>query len=123
VSSTLFVDMFRKAGTPISVVRAIVARTVTSYAEPLFVTVPAFDGGAALWGPCTRCPADTLPQAGEECLLLLTQEDQTPWALVSSPVWADLPSATVGYVLTNRGDGLLPDWEKAVPGGPHEEEA
>jgi len=112
MSATL-AELFTQDAPAVAAVRATVAKTITAYADPLFVVVPAFDGGRALWGPCQRVPGNALPVAGEECLLILTQDDATPWALLSSLVYPD-PAGHAGDVLTARGPGLLPNWQPDI---------
>jgi hypothetical protein len=84
--------------------------------DPLYVLVPAFDGGRQEWGPCQRVPGNALPAEGDECLLVLTAEDSTPWALLSTPLYTD-PAGHGGDVLTARGGAQLPDWEP-IPATP-----
>jgi hypothetical protein len=99
---------------PVSAVRAHVAKTITALTDLLFVTVPAFDGGRQLWGPCKRVPGNALPIAGEECLLVLTQEDGTPWVLLSTLLYTDT-AGQAGQVLVARAAPQIPDWQPTPP--------
>jgi hypothetical protein len=72
---------------PVSAVRAIVANTASDPTDDLYVTVGAFDGSRQRWGPVRWVPSNGLPAAGDECLLVLTEDDGTPWALTTAPVY------------------------------------
>jgi hypothetical protein len=72
---------------PVSAVRAVVANTPATIDDDLYVVVQAFDGSRQQWGPCRWVPSNGLPAQGDECLLVLTEDDQTPWALTTAPVY------------------------------------
>lgn len=72
---------------PISAVSAVVANTPADIDSDLFVTVRAFDGSRQRWGPCRWVPANGLPAEGDDCLLVITEDDRMPWALTTAPVY------------------------------------
>lgn len=47
--------------------------------DELWVTVPSFDGGATKIGPCRWQAPAAMPTVGALCLLILADEDATPW--------------------------------------------
>jgi hypothetical protein len=87
MSSTLS-DYLLHPDPPVSAVRATVANTPASSGDELFVTVGAFDGDRQVWGPCHWAPGNCTPTKGDEVLLLLSEEDGTPWVLSAAPVYA-----------------------------------
>lgn len=99
--------------TPVSAVRAIVANTATDPTDDLYVTVAAFDGSRQRWGPVRWVPSNGLPAAGDECLLVLTEEDGTPWALTSAPVYGTGEPGPPGPVGPEGPQG-----DTGPPGGP-----
>lgn len=88
---TELADLIPRRRAPVSAVRAVVAEPPASIDDDLFVTVQSFDGSRQTWGPCQWVPSNALPVEGEECLLVLTDDDQTPWVLTTAPVVADAP--------------------------------
>lgn len=83
-----FADLFRHDPPSVSAVRAIIANTPSDLDDELFVTVQAFDGARQTFGPCRWVPANGIPAQGDECLLVLTEDDRTPWAITTAPVYA-----------------------------------
>jgi hypothetical protein len=81
-------DVLEHDPAPVSAVRALVANTPATIDDDLYVTVLAFDGHRQLWGPCQWVPSNGLPAEGDECLLVVTEDDGTPWALTTAPVYA-----------------------------------
>lgn len=81
-------DLVKRDNGKVTAVRAVVANTPADVDSDLFVTVKAFDGSRQRWGPCRWVPASGIPAAGDECLLILTDDDQTPWAVTQAPIYA-----------------------------------
>lgn len=67
-----------------SVVRGVISNDVASLDDELHVTIPAFDGGRQLWGPCSWSPSSSMPKRGDECLVLF-DERETPWVMTLAP--------------------------------------
>jgi hypothetical protein len=82
----LFVDASTKP--PVSAVRGVIANSPASIDDDLYVVVQAFDGKRQQWGPCAWVPSNGLPAQGDDCLLVITEDDRTPWALTTAPVYA-----------------------------------
>ena len=82
-------DLVRRVPTPVSAVRAFIANTPADLDDDLYVTVLAFDGRRQRWGPCRWVPGNAIPAEGDECLLVLTEEDRTPWAITTAPVYGE----------------------------------
>lgn len=60
----------------------VVLNTPTSYAEPIFVTIPAFSPDHS-FGPCSWQPrGNALPQQGDRCIVVF-DEAREPWV----PLW------------------------------------
>src|SRR5215831_4426508 len=78
-------DLFPATAATVSVVRGVIANTITSPSDDLYVTVPAFDGSRVQWGPCPWSPSTALPLRGDDCLVLF-DERETPWVMVLAPV-------------------------------------
>ena len=57
----------------------VAAPAPASASDELWVTAPSFDGGVSKIGPCHWQAPTPLPQRGDECLLILADEDATPW--------------------------------------------
>jgi hypothetical protein len=74
-------DLFPPDVAPVTCVHATIANTPVDFRDALYVVVDAFDGGAQQWGPCRWVPADTIPHAGDECMLVLAEDDRAPWVL------------------------------------------
>ena len=72
-------------GVPVTCVHATIANTPTTLDDDLYVLVDAFDGGAQQWGPCRWVPANATPAAGDECMLVLAEDDSAPWVLTHAP--------------------------------------
>jgi len=85
--TTDIAELFVKTPVPVTAVSAVVANTPVDVNDELYVTVFAFDGGRQVWGPCRWVPANGLPARGDDCLLVLTDDDATPWALTTAPVY------------------------------------
>jgi hypothetical protein len=86
--SSEIADVLEHDPAPVSAVRALVANTPATIDDDLYVTVLAFDGHRQLWGPCQWVPSNGLPAKDDECLLVITEDDGTPWALTTAPVYA-----------------------------------
>lgn len=121
---TALADLISHAKPPVVAVRAIVANKPVNMEDDLFVTVLAYDGSRQKWGPCQWVPSNVMPDKGDECLLILTEDDGTPWVLTTSARSISYPSiwvydttdaqasgdahfdggswATVAHVLVNR---------------------
>jgi hypothetical protein len=50
-------------------------------ADELWVLASSFDGGTHKIGPCRWQAPTPLPSVGDECLLILADEDATPWVV------------------------------------------
>lgn len=86
--TTKLADLLEQPTAPVSAVHGEIANTPADIDSDLFVVVQAFDGSRQHWGPCRWVPSNGLPAQGDECLLVLTEDDQTPWALTTAPVYA-----------------------------------
>ena len=114
--TTELADLLRHDPPPVSAVRATVANTPASIDDDLFVVVQAFDGSRQHWGPCRWVPANGLPAEGDECLLVLTEDDGTPWALTTAPVYAGGSSEdTLARFQCQAGLAVPADSWTAVP--------
>jgi hypothetical protein len=85
MTSTLS-DLLEHPDPPVSAIRATVAAPPQGDPAGLYVTVGAFDGDRQVWGPCNWAPSGTTPAVGEEVLLILTEEDGTPWVLTDAAI-------------------------------------
>lgn len=85
---TTLADLLEQPDPPVSAIRATVVDTPSTDAPDLYVTVGAFDGDRQVWGPCRFVPGNGTPEKGDEVLLVLTEEDGTPWVLSDAPVYA-----------------------------------
>jgi hypothetical protein len=102
------------AGVPVSAVHATIANTPTSSSDELYVLVDAYDGSQQQWGPCRWVPAGGLPSEGDDCLLVLAEDDGAPWVLTSATeagggsgdlsfVFTQLSAAATWNVVHNLG--------------------
>jgi hypothetical protein len=94
-------DLLQHPDPPVSAIRATIANTPELGGE-LYVTVGAFDGDRQVWGPCRWVPSNGIPAAGDECLLVLTEEDGTPWVMTTA-------AAASGGGEGGNVDGGFPD--------------
>lgn len=62
----------------------IVGGRIAETDPDVYVTVGSFDGHRQQWGPCALVPADAEPERGDDCLVLL-DEEETPWVLINIP--------------------------------------
>jgi hypothetical protein len=118
-------DVFTKDPVPVAAVRATIANTPTSPDDDLFVVVDAFDGSRQHWGPCRWVPATGIPNVGDECLLVLAEDDGTPWALTSAaaagaagPPGPEGPAGPTGATGPQGPQGVKGDTGATGPAGP-----
>lgn len=72
--------LLEREPTVTTAVQGVIANTPASVDDDLYVTVQSFDGGRQQWGPCAWVPASAFPVAGDDCLVLLDEQEQ-PWVL------------------------------------------
>jgi hypothetical protein len=77
-------DLLRHETPKVALLSGEIANAIGRYTDDLYVTVRAFDGSQQQWGPCRWLPFGSLPQAGDECLVLL-DETERPWVLTLAP--------------------------------------
>lgn len=68
-------------------VRGRIAEAPADRFGELHVTIETFDGSRQRWGPCRWAPGSSLPQRGDECLVVF-DERETPWVITDAPVEA-----------------------------------
>jgi hypothetical protein len=86
MSSTIS-DFLRPPDPPVSAVKATIVNTPVGPDDDLYVTVGAFDGDRQVWGPCRWVPGSSTPLKGDEVLLVLSEEDGTPWVISNAPTY------------------------------------
>jgi len=96
VNQSLLGELLARDRPPVAAVKGVIANSPATIADDLYVTVKAFDGSRQTWGPCQWVPSNGLPAKGDECLLVLTEDDQTPWALTTAPVYGTGEPGPVG---------------------------
>jgi hypothetical protein len=84
--STKIADLLVHEKPPVSAARGVIANTVASPGDELYVTVASFDGSRQTWGPCSWSPSTALPAKGDPCLVLF-DEQKTPWVMTLAPVY------------------------------------
>jgi hypothetical protein len=84
-----FVDVLPRVEPTTAAVEATIAKPPATTTDNLFVTIETFDGNRQQWGPCRWIPGSVLPKRGDSCLVVF-DEREAPWVLLTDPVLADV---------------------------------